>query len=68
MKSQVVLMLSSDLDSEEDKDKSALDALLATLILQLNLQSKVSHPAFRKLPSTVKLFVAHCFLYFLSKT
>ena len=35
-------MLSSDLDSEEDKDKSALDALLTTLILHLNMQSKVS--------------------------
>ena len=34
-------MLSSDLDSEEDKDKTALDALLATLLLQLNMQSKV---------------------------
>ena len=35
-------MLSSDLDSEEDKDKSALDALLETLIINLNMQSKVS--------------------------
>ena len=34
-------MLSSDLDSEEEKDKSALDALLTTLILHLNMQSKV---------------------------
>lgn len=34
-------MLSSDLDSEEDRDKSALDALLTTLILHLNMQSKV---------------------------
>ena len=38
---KVVLMLSSDLDNEEDKDKSALDALLTTLILHLNMQSKV---------------------------
>ena len=47
-------MLSSDLDSEEDKDKSALVALLATLILQLNMQSKVRQQIFfTKLPEVL---------------
>ncbi len=38
---QVVLMLTSDLDNEEDKDRAALDSLLAILIVQLNMQNKV---------------------------
>ena len=34
-------MLTSDLDNEEDKDRAALDSLLAILIVQLNMQNKV---------------------------
>lgn len=33
-------MLTSDLDSEEDNDKSALESLLHTLITELDLESK----------------------------
>ena len=38
---QVLLMLTSDLDSEEDKDRAALDSLLSTLLNELNIQRKV---------------------------
>lgn len=38
---QVLLMLTSDLDSEEEKDKAALDSLLTALIKELDLSGKV---------------------------
>ena len=34
-------MLTSDLDSEEEKDRAALDALLTALLTELNMQNKV---------------------------
>lgn len=34
---QVILMLTADVDSEEDRDKSVLDALLTTLLSELNM-------------------------------
>lgn len=36
---QVLLMLTSDLDSEEEKDKAALDNLLTTLVKALDLSN-----------------------------
>lgn len=38
---QVLLMLTSDLDSDEEKDKGALDALLTAIIKELDLAGKV---------------------------
>ena len=38
---QVLLMLTSDLDSEEDRDRALLDTFLTTLIHQLDLNTKV---------------------------
>ena len=38
---QVILMLTSDLDGEDDKDKGALDDLLAQLIAELGMHKKV---------------------------
>ena len=38
---QVVLMLTSDLDSEEDKDRAALEALLNAILRELDLSGKV---------------------------
>ena len=35
-------MLTSDLDSEEDKDRAALDSLLTVLLKELDLSGKVS--------------------------
>ena len=39
---KVVLMLTSDLDAEEEKDRAALDALLNALLKELDLSGKVS--------------------------
>lgn len=39
---QVILMLTSDLDGEDEKDKGALDELLAQLIAELSMHKKVS--------------------------
>ena len=39
---QVLLMLTSDLDNEEDKDKAALDTLLSTIIKELDLSGEVT--------------------------
>ena len=38
---QVVLMLTADLDGEDEKDKGALDDLLAQLIAELGMHKKV---------------------------
>ena len=37
---QVILMLSTDLDGNDDRDKASLDNLLAALIVQLDMQVK----------------------------
>lgn len=39
---QVILMLTSDLDGEDEKDKGALDDLLAQLIAELGMHKKAS--------------------------
>lgn len=38
---QVILMLTTDLDGEDEKDKGALDDLLAQLIAELGMHKKV---------------------------
>lgn len=38
---QVLLMLTSDMDSEEDRDRAILDTFLTSLIHQLDLSGKV---------------------------
>lgn len=40
---QVILMLTADLDGEDEKDKGALDDLLAQLIGELGMHKKVIH-------------------------
>lgn len=40
--SQVILMLTTDLDGEDEKDKGALDNLLSQLIAELCMDKKVS--------------------------
>jgi E3 ubiquitin-protein ligase UBR4 len=37
---QVLLMLTTDLESEEDKDRAALDSFLTTIVTQLQLNGK----------------------------
>lgn len=39
---QVILMLTSDLDGEDEKDKGALDDLLSQLIAELGIHNKVT--------------------------
>lgn len=41
---QVVLMLTADLDGDDEKDKGALDDLLAQLIAELGMNKKVGAP------------------------
>lgn len=43
---QVILMLTSDLDGEDEKDKGALDDLLAQLIAELGMHKKVTISVF----------------------
>lgn len=38
---QVILMLTTDLDGEDEKDKGALDNLLSQLIAELGMDKKV---------------------------
>lgn len=45
---QVILMLTSDLDGEDEKDKGALDDLLAQLIAELGMHKKVTWVFFLK--------------------
>lgn len=44
---QVILMLTSDLDGEDEKDKGALDDLLAQLIAELGMHKKVTPASFQ---------------------
>jgi len=54
---QVVLMLTSDLDGEDEKDKGALDDLLAQLIAELGMHKKVIINLFMmSLNRNVKMF------------
>lgn len=39
---QVILMLTTDLDGEDEKDKGALDNLLSQLIAELGMDKKVT--------------------------
>ena len=39
---QVILILTADLDSEEEKDRAALDNLLTTMLKEMNFPGKVS--------------------------
>lgn len=43
---QVILMLTSDLDGEDEKDKGALDELLSQLIAELGMHKKVDPDSF----------------------
>lgn len=45
---QVILMLTSDLDGEDEKDKGALDELLAQLIAELGIHKKVTSDLYLK--------------------
>lgn len=43
---QVILMLTADLDGEDEKDKGALDNLLSQLIAELGMDKKVKSESY----------------------
>ncbi|XP_045063212.1 E3 ubiquitin-protein ligase UBR4-like isoform X2 [Coregonus clupeaformis] len=66
---QVVLMLTSDLDGEDDKDKGALDDLLALLIAELGMHRKdVSKKNERSPVNEVHLVIMRLLSVFMSRT
>lgn len=66
---QVILMLTSDLDGEDDKDKGALDDLLAQLIAELGMHKKVTTSALSGVDQSFcdesGLMCHHCFMHFI---
>ncbi|KAG7276340.1 hypothetical protein CRUP_032395 [Coryphaenoides rupestris] len=66
---QVILMLTSDLDGEDDKDKGALDDLLARLIAELGMHKKdVSKKNERSAVNEVHLVIMRLLSVFMSRT
>ncbi|KAM6976924.1 E3 ubiquitin-protein ligase UBR4 [Aplochiton taeniatus] len=66
---QVVLMLTSDLDGEDDKDKGALDDLLTQLIAELAMHKKdVSKKNERSSINEVHLVIMRLLSVFMSRT
>ncbi|MEQ2163900.1 hypothetical protein GOODEAATRI_001011, partial [Goodea atripinnis] len=51
---QVILMLTSDLDGEDEKDKGALDDLLGQLIAELGIHKKLLTEMVLRLPYQIK--------------
>ncbi|XP_008300472.1 E3 ubiquitin-protein ligase UBR4 isoform X1 [Stegastes partitus] len=66
---QVILMLTSDLDGEDEKDKGALDDLLAQLIAELGMHKKdVSKKNERSSINEVHLVIMRLLSVFMSRT
>uniref|UniRef100_A0A3Q2Z4F6 E3 ubiquitin-protein ligase UBR4-like domain-containing protein n=1 Tax=Hippocampus comes TaxID=109280 RepID=A0A3Q2Z4F6_HIPCM len=66
---QVILMLTSDLDGEDEKDKGALDDLLAQLIAELGMHKKdVSKKNDRCPMNEVHLVIMRLLSVFMSRT
>ncbi|XP_010769119.1 LOW QUALITY PROTEIN: E3 ubiquitin-protein ligase UBR4 [Notothenia coriiceps] len=66
---QVILMLTSDLDGEDEKDKGALDELLAQLIAELSMHKKdVSKKNERSSINEVHLVIMRLLSVFMSRT
>ncbi|XP_050389975.2 E3 ubiquitin-protein ligase UBR4 [Patella vulgata] len=66
---QVVLMLTSDLDSEDDKDKAALDNLLTVILAELDFKNlKVIQVSSRGERNEVKLILLRLLSVLLSRT
>lgn len=63
---QVILMLTSDLDGEDEKDKGALDDLLAQLIAELGMHKKVTSLLVMNQALSVIVLVLHDFYTFYS--
>uniref|UniRef100_M4AWS3 Ubiquitin protein ligase E3 component n-recognin 4 n=1 Tax=Xiphophorus maculatus TaxID=8083 RepID=M4AWS3_XIPMA len=66
---QVILMLTSDLDGEDEKDKGALDDLLSQLIAELGIHKKdVSKKNERSTINEVHLVIMRLLSVFMSRT
>uniref|UniRef100_A0A672LJA4 Ubiquitin protein ligase E3 component n-recognin 4 n=1 Tax=Sinocyclocheilus grahami TaxID=75366 RepID=A0A672LJA4_SINGR len=66
---QVILMLTTDLDGEDEKDKGALDDLLAQLIAELSMHKKdVSKKNERSSINEVHLVIMRLLSVFMSRT
>ncbi|TWW56459.1 E3 ubiquitin-protein ligase UBR4 [Takifugu flavidus] len=66
---QVILMLTSDLDGEDEKDKGALDELLSLLIVELGMHKKdVSKKNERSSINEVHLVIMRLLSVFMSRT
>ncbi|XP_022084216.1 E3 ubiquitin-protein ligase UBR4-like isoform X1 [Acanthaster planci] len=66
---QVVLMLSSDLDIEEDKDRHSLGSLLSTMLAELNLRRRdFADVAERTAFHEVQLIIMRLLSVFMSRT
>ncbi|CAG03215.1 unnamed protein product [Tetraodon nigroviridis] len=66
---QVILMLTSDLDGEDEKDKGALDELLSQLIAELGIHKKdVSKKNERSSINEVHLVIMRLLSVFMSRT
>lgn len=60
---QVILMLTSDLDGEDEKDKGALDELLSQLIAELGMHKKVALGSFWSFRPQWSIFIYLFILY-----
>nr|KAG5693182.1 hypothetical protein BaRGS_014072 [Batillaria attramentaria] len=66
---QVLLMLTTDMDSEEDRDRAILDAFLTSLITELDLTGKdLGSVSTRSKKSEVKLIILRLLSVLLSRT
>uniref|UniRef100_A0A0L8FRS1 E3 ubiquitin-protein ligase UBR4 n=1 Tax=Octopus bimaculoides TaxID=37653 RepID=A0A0L8FRS1_OCTBM len=66
---QVVLILTADLDNEEEKDRAALDSLLTTMLKEMNFPGKeLDHISERSKYHEVKLALLRLFSVLLSRT
>lgn len=66
---QVILMLTSDLDGEDEKDKGALDDLLAQLIAELGMHKKVTAGLLVMNPAeTVSMVILFCTVFHLRRS
>lgn len=66
---QVILILTADLDSEEEKDRAALDYLLTTMLKEMNFPGKeLDHIAERSKCYEVKLALLRLLSVLLSRT
>ena len=60
---QVILMLSTDLDGGDDRDRASLDALLSSLVTQLDVDNVKDDVAERSDEHEMQLVILRYFLF-----